>query len=88
MRGHLLKVAEHYHIEIADTKLKESVKSILKEGLVEAGFFQEQENCCYVTGVVSNTGNLKLERQKELLELSLKLPLEIERLRGEKELKL
>lgn len=68
----LLKVAEHYDIEIADKKLKESVKTCLKEGLFEAGVLRQQEVSSPVTGVVLSPGNLTFEQEKELLQLQLK----------------
>lgn len=83
-KGQLLKVAEHYDIEIADTRSKKSVKACLKGGLVKAGVLCQQEVNSPVTGVVPNPGNLTFEQQKELLQLQL----EVERLRGEKELQL
>lgn len=78
------KVAEYYDIEIADTKLKGSVKTSLKGGLVEAGVLHQQEVYSPVTGVVSNPGNLTFEQQKELLQLHFNYQLEVKRLRGDK----
>ena len=36
-KDQLLKVAEHYEIEIGDKRLKENIRAILKVNLVEAG---------------------------------------------------
>ena len=42
-KDQLLKVAEHYEIEISDKRLKENIRAILKANLVEAGVLMREE---------------------------------------------
>ena len=84
----LLRIAEHYEVDIPDKKLKESVKTCLRDGLFEAGVLCWQPVSSPVTSVVPNPGALTFEQQKELLQLQLKQQLELERLKFEKEVEL
>ena len=84
----LLRIAEHYEVDISDRKLKESVKACLRDGLFEAGVLGRQQVSSPVFSVVPNPGTLTFEQQKELLQLQLKQQLELERLKFEKEVEL
>ena len=70
-----------------DKKLKETVKTCLKEGLFEKGILCRQP---VVSPVVSlaGVGTLTFEQQKELLELQLRQQVELDTLRFDKEIQL
>uniref|UniRef100_A0A674APU8 SCAN box domain-containing protein n=1 Tax=Salmo trutta TaxID=8032 RepID=A0A674APU8_SALTR len=96
----LLKVAEHYKIEISDKRLKNSIRLILKANLMESGildvttgaaFAEDSPSPRYVTITAPSVSpsNLLFEQQKELLLLQQehdREKLEYDRVKYEKEL--
>ncbi len=84
----LLKISEHYEVDIPDRKLKETVKTCLKCCLIEAGILSLQPASASVASIEVTSGTLTFEQQKELLQLQLKQQLELERLRFEKEVEI
>ncbi|KAK0137877.1 hypothetical protein N1851_025923 [Merluccius polli] len=80
-REQLVRIAEHFKMDVGDKRLKEKVKNILKENLLEAGVFQPK---LYAGGSgvdtadvsVSEVGvstGLTLEQRKELLLLQVEI---------------
>ena len=43
-REQLVKIADHYQIEVGDKRLKDAVKSILKANLAEMGVLAEESS--------------------------------------------
>uniref|UniRef100_A0A674E7Q6 Gypsy retrotransposon integrase-like protein 1 n=1 Tax=Salmo trutta TaxID=8032 RepID=A0A674E7Q6_SALTR len=96
----LLKVAEHYKIEISDKRLKNSIRLILKANLMESGILdvttgaasaEDSPSPRYVTITAPSVSpsNLLFEQQKELLLLQQehdREKLEYDRIKYEKEL--
>ena len=78
-KDQLLKIADHYGIDIGDKRLKENIKAILKANLVEVGILKREEFQPKVTNVA-----LSFEQQKELLTMQL----EHEKLKQQKELEM
>jgi hypothetical protein len=89
----LLKVAEHYKIEISDKRLKNSIRLILKANLMERGILdvttgaasaEDSPSPRYVTITAPSVSpsSLLFEQQKELLLLQI----EHDRVKYEKEL--
>lgn len=68
-KDQLLKIADHYKIEISATRLKDSVKSILKANLCEEGVLVCAEDKELPSTSVPMVTNLSFEQQKELLML-------------------
>lgn len=68
----LIEIAEHYQIEIVDRKLKESVRAVLKQGLMEAGVFVGQSSSSQGASFQSSS-TLTFEQQRELLRMQLEL---------------
>lgn len=66
-KDQLLKIAEHYDIDISDKRLRDNIKAILRANLLDAGVFQKDE------GIQPSSVNagLSFEQQKELLKLKL-----------------
>lgn len=74
----LLKIAEHFHIDIGDKRLKDTVKSVLKANLFERKVLEEGTEIsslpCTVDAVSINPSTcvLTFEQQKEMLILQLR----------------
>ena len=92
----LLRLAEHYEVEITDKRLKETVKSILKANLEEMGVLEDYPVTKKKSAEVVSQDKLPtsqvftFEQQKELLmlqseqeRLKLEQELQMERLRVE-----
>ncbi|KAK0131567.1 hypothetical protein N1851_033742 [Merluccius polli] len=80
-REQLVRIAEHFKMDVGDKRLKENVKNILKENLLEAGVLQPK---LYADGSgvdtadvsVSEVGvstGLTFEQRKELLLLQVEI---------------
>ncbi|XP_034567353.1 uncharacterized protein LOC117832370 [Notolabrus celidotus] len=92
-REQLIRIAEHYSVEVGDKRMKENIKGILKVNLSDQGVFGL---CRYAVGPVledvkessdSETG-LSFEQRRELLLLQTEREkLAVERLRTEVEIK-
>lgn len=76
-KDQLLKIADHYGIEIGDKRLKENIRAILKANLVESGILKKEEFQAQGTNAALN-----FEQQKELLTMQL----EYEKHKQQKEL--
>ena len=68
----LLEIAEHFGIEIVDKKLKETVKAVLKQGLMEAGVLGSL-SISNQSASVQPSSTLTFEQQRELLQMQLDL---------------
>lgn len=82
-REQLVRIAEHFRMDVSDRRLKENVKNILKENLLEAGVLQPKLDAGG-SGVetadvsVSEVGEywstgLTFEQRKELLLLQVEI---------------
>lgn len=72
----LLRIADHFEIEVCDKRLKDTIKSILKVNLSEMGVLAvgQQPDCPTNAAGLSRSSsvvNLTFEQQKELLLLQL-----------------
>lgn len=67
----MLKIAEHFNIEIGTNRLKETVKSILKANLIEEGILVAEKPKLLSSVPMSSMTNLTFEQQKELLMMQM-----------------
>uniref|UniRef100_A0A3B4TE40 Gypsy retrotransposon integrase-like protein 1 n=1 Tax=Seriola dumerili TaxID=41447 RepID=A0A3B4TE40_SERDU len=70
----LLKVAEHFEIDISDRRLKDTVKSMLTANLTEMGVLAVEPGCPPDAGVSQPfiaESNFTFEQQKEVLKMQL-----------------
>lgn len=70
----LLKIADHFEIDISDRRLKDTVKSILTANLTEMGVLAGEPVCPPEAGFSPPfiaTSNFTFEQQKEVLKLQL-----------------
>lgn len=83
----LLKLVEHYDVDVGDKELKDEVKGVLQAALVKKGVLPGKMKTLVADvdqSVVSTTVALSFEQQKELLLLQMerdKLSIEKERVR-------
>ena len=66
-REQLLKIADHYQIEVGDKRLKDAIRSILKANLADMGVLDEESR--HLPPLAAS--NLTFEQQKEMLRLQL-----------------
>ncbi|XP_036974481.1 uncharacterized protein LOC119030758 [Acanthopagrus latus] len=66
-REQLLKIADHYQIEVGDKRLKDAIRSILKANLADMGVLDEESR--HLPPLAAS--NLTFEQQKEMLLLQL-----------------
>lgn len=69
-KDQLLKIAEHYKLQITSSFSKDKVKAILKSNLIESGFLLEKETPISSPFSVPMEG-LSFEQRKELLMLQM-----------------
>ena len=70
-KDQLLKIADHFGIEIAVTRLKDTIKRILKATLMEEGVLASDEGKGLPSTMVSPGGSLTFDQQKELLLIQM-----------------
>ena len=70
-KDQLLKIADHFGIEIAATRLKDTIKRILKATLMEEGVLASDEGKGLPSTMVSPGGSLTFDQQKELLLIQM-----------------
>ena len=80
-KDQLLLIAEQYELEIADKRLKESVKISLKAGLLKKGILKPAVESSVAAGSM-----LSFEQQKDLLLLTQKHELQLEEMKQRTEL--
>ena len=80
-KDQLLKIAEHFQIEVLDKKLKDTIKKTVKSKLLDDGVLLIEE---VTQKPVVSKGILTFEQQKELLLLQL----EHERLKNDRQLEM
>ncbi len=81
----LLKIAEHYKVEISNKRSKEAIKGILCANLVEMGVLEEEPD---VNQPLAATEGLTFEQKKEMMLLKLEFEKTKHRAEIEKELEL
>ncbi|XP_043964972.1 uncharacterized protein LOC122826755 [Gambusia affinis] len=77
-REQLVKIAEHYNVCVGDKRLKENVKAILRENLIEMGIFSLPSGPEDLGSQVVKPKFLDFEQQKEMLRLRIQLEKEKE----------
>ena len=70
-KDQLLKIADHFGIEIAATRLKDTIKRILKATLMEEGVLASDEGKGLPSTMVSPGGSLTFDQQKELMLIQM-----------------
>ncbi|KAG7471700.1 hypothetical protein JOB18_048960, partial [Solea senegalensis] len=89
-REQLLRIAEHFQLEVGDKRMKENIKNIVKANLVDFGIFKAETHVDVPVARSSgcNDGGLTFEQRKELLLLQTEMEkLALEKLRSEAEIK-
>ena len=75
-KDQLLRLADHYNVEVSDKRLKDSVRSILSAALGVAGILPPSASGSGAVAAGGSTvpgGPLTFDQQKELLQLQLEL---------------
>ncbi|KAF3851980.1 hypothetical protein F7725_005335, partial [Dissostichus mawsoni] len=92
-REQLICVAEHFHLDVGDKRLKENIRGIVKANLFELGAFKggkytvdPSRDSVNMSGC--RDAGLTFEQRKELLLLQTEMEkLAVEKMRGEVEIK-
>ena len=75
-KDQLLKLVEHYGVDIGDKKLKEEIKGALRAALIQSGVLPATVQSNAAVESVSPPVGLTFEQQKELLLLTLNAEME------------
>ncbi len=91
-REQLVRIAEHFELDVGDKRMKENIRSIVKANLTDLGIFKPKMQA--VSPVVDSEGSgdkdagPTFEQRKELLLLQTEMEkLAVEKLRREVEIK-